>query len=89
MPSPERHAAGDAFARPVGIGGVEDVPDAAGREALARLGRLARQQREQVGIMLVVLDLIVRPAADRVAKIGEILQQQRHRVGFGLRQRAC
>ena len=60
--------------------------DAPGREALARLGRLARQQHEQVGEMPVVLHLIVRPAADRVAEIDEKLQQQRHRIGLGLRR---
>ena len=36
--------------------------------------------------MLVVLDLIIRPAADGVAKIDKILQQQRDRVGLGLRR---
>ena len=69
-----------------GSASVEDVPDTAGREALARLGRFTRQQHEQVGEMLVVLDLIVRTATDRVAEIDEILQQQRHRVGLGLRR---
>ena len=40
----------------------------------------------RLAIVPVLLDLIVRSAADRVAEIDEILQQQRHRIGLGLRQ---
>ena len=79
------HAAVDALQSPGGIGRVEDEANAIGRKALACLRRVPHQQQEQDGEVLVVLDLVIRPAADGVAEVDEILQQQRHRVGLGLR----
>ena len=82
------HAAEHAFAGPIGIGDVEDGADASGRCALARLGCLPDQDDEQIGEMAIVLNLVIRPAADGVAEADEILQQQGSRIAFGVRRQA-
>ena len=63
---------------------IADIPDAPPGGALAGLGRVAYRGGEQVGMVPVGLDLIVRSAADHVADGDDELDEDRDRVGLAL-----
>ena len=62
-----------------------DLPHAAPRSALSALAGRTYEHNEQVGVVLVALDLEVRVAPSAVAKGGQKLHQQRRRVRLGMR----
>src|SRR5271165_3282662 len=74
-----------AFSYPVGIGDLHDLADPAPGRAFAAFGGVADQYGKDVGAMPVALDLVIWPAADRIAGRSEILNQDRHRVSLGMR----